>query len=206
MSDLLTMPVTEPMPPAAAVAARQPPRAGAHGTLRLAVGVTAVLLASIALIATIVALAAAGGVRSWLDFPFTGVPATLGEAGRLFAHNATAMLGIFGLLLIAQLAQHRPSGPTRAQQWLRVAGELLLTGVLSANLLVVGGALGAYGTRMVRAVLPHGPVELAAFAVAIALYLKGRHRPLPVDELVRTGALSLALLALAALLEALVSV
>ena len=60
-----------------------------------------------------VRLAAAGRVREWLGFPFTGVPATLEEAARIFAHNAGAMLGICGLLLIAQLAARRPDGPAR---------------------------------------------------------------------------------------------
>ena len=78
--------------------------------------------------------------------------------------------------------------------------------MIAANLLVVGAALGAYGTRMLRAVLPHGPVELAAFALAIALYLQGRHRAIAVRHLIATGAASLGLLAAAAVLEALVIV
>ena len=78
--------------------------------------------------------------------------------------------------------------------------------MIAANLAVVGAALGAYGTRMVRAVLPHGPVELAAFALAIALYLQGRHRAIAVRHLIATGAASLGLLAAAAVLEALVVV
>ena len=32
---------------------------------------------------------------------------------------------------------------------------------------------------MVRAMLPHGPVEVAAYSLALALYLQGRSRPLP---------------------------
>ena len=51
--------------------------------------------------------------------------------------------------------------------------------MIAANVLVVGAALGAYGERMVRAMLPHGPVELAAYALALALYLQGRSRALP---------------------------
>ena len=46
-------------------------------------------------------------------------------------------------------------------------------------MLVVGAAIGAYGTRMVGAMLPHGPVELAAYSLALALYLHGRRRALP---------------------------
>ena len=54
---------------------------------------------------------------------------------------------------------------------------------------------------MARAMLPHGPVELAAFALALALYLQGRRRALPVRYLVTTGAISVMLLAGAAVLE-----
>ena len=50
-------------------------------------------------------------------------------------------------------------------------------------MLVVGAALGGYGTRMVRAMLPHGPVELAAYSLALALYLQGRRRALPAARL-----------------------
>lgn len=144
--------------------------------------------------------------RRWLDYPFTGVPATAREAAAIFAHNARALLGLFGLLLIAQSAARNPGRPSRVQLALRAIAEVILSGVLAANMLVVGAALGAYGTRMVRAMLPHGPVELAAFAVAIALYLQGRTRPLPARQLLVAGAGSAGLLAGAALLEALVIV
>ena len=191
--------------PAARTSAAAPARRGGR-TGGLALRVALGLLAVIAIVAIVVRLAAAGRVRAWLGFPFTGVPATLEEAARIFAHNACAMLGICGLLLIAQLADRRPEGPARTQRYLQVAGEVLLAGVVAANLAVVGAALGAYGTRMARAVLPHGPVELAAFALAIALYLQGRHRAIAVRHLIATGAASLGLLAAAALLEALVVV
>jgi hypothetical protein len=179
--------------------------AGARRTGRLAAQIAVALLVVIALVAVVVRVAAAGLVRGWLDFAFAGVPATVPEAARIFAHNAGAMLGIGGLLLIAQLAARRREGPARTQRYLQAAGELLLAGLIAANLAVVGAALGAYGTRMIRAVLPHGPVELAAFALATALYLQGRHRPLAVPHMLATGTASLALLAIAALLEALIT-
>jgi hypothetical protein len=190
--------------PAARTSAAAPVE-GARRTAGLAARVALGLLAVIAMVALAVRLACAGRVRAWLGFPFTGVPASLEEAARIFAHNAGAMLGIGGLLLIAQLAARRPEGPARTQRYLQVAGELLLAGVIAANLAVVGAALGAYGDRMLRAVLPHGPVELAAFALAIALYLQGRHRALAARHLLTTATASLGLLAAAALLEALVS-
>jgi hypothetical protein len=179
---------------------------GAGRTAQLAAGVALVLLAVIALVATLVRLLAAAPVRAWLGFRFTGVPGTLVEAQRIFAHNARAVLAVVGLLLIAQLAARRPAGPAAAQRWIQAGGELLLAGVIAANLAVVGAALGGYGLRMVRAILPHGPVELAAFAVAIALYAQGRRRALTVRHVIATGAVALGLLEAAALLETLVNV
>jgi hypothetical protein len=175
-------------------------------TATVALGVAGVLLAAIAVVAVLVGVTAGAAAREWLAYPFTGVPATAGEASVIFAHNARALLGVIGLLLIAQVAAHQPNGPGRVQQALRAAGEIVLAGVVAANVLIVGAALGAYGTRMVRAMLPHGPVELAGFATAIALYLQGRHRALPTRQLLLTAAASVLLLAMAALLEALVVV
>jgi hypothetical protein len=124
----------------------------------------------------------------------------------IFAHNIRAILGVFGLLLVAQLAARRPQGPARAQRLILAAGELILTGVIAANVLVLGAGLGAYGERMARAELPHGPVELAAYALALALYRQGRKRILPAGHLAKVAAASVALLALAATLETFVNV
>ena len=121
-------------------------------------------------------------------------------------HNLRAILGVFGLLLIAQLAARHPGGPGRAQRLILAGGELILAGVIAANVLVVGAGLGGYGERMARAELPHGPVELAAYALALALYLQGRRRALPAVHLARVVAVSVALLALAAALETFVNV
>ena len=193
-------------PPTSTATGVPPPSApGARTTAELTVRVALALLAAVAAVALLVRLLAAGRLRGWLGFPFTGVPATLPEAGRIFTHNASAMLGVFGLLLIAQLAARRPQGAATVHRFIQRAGELLLAGVIAANLAVVGAALGAYGPRMARAVLPHGPVELAAFALAIALYLQGRQRLLTLGHLAATTTAALALLAAAAVLEAMVT-
>ena len=89
---------------------------------------------------------------------------------------------------------------------LRRLGEALLAAAVAANLIVIGASFGAYGTRMVRAALPHGPVELAAYSLALALYLQGRTRALPARHMLAVVALSVAMLALAAVLETFVNV
>ena len=119
----------------------------------------------------------------------------------IFANNTRELLGVLGLLLIAQIAARRAGGPTRAQRLLRGRRGSAGSARSRANVLVVGAAVGVYGERMVRAMLPHGPFEVAAYSLALALYLQGRSRPLPAARLAGTIAASVALLALAALLE-----
>jgi hypothetical protein len=83
----------------------------------------------------------------------------------------------------------------------RTGAEIVLGAAVAINVLAVGAAVGAYGTRMVHALLPHGPVELAGFGVALALYLRGRTRALPRNLLVGAIAASVGLLAVAAVME-----
>ena len=163
-------------------------------------------LAGVLIVAALLGVALAGQARAWLGYRFPGLPARPNVAVAIFVHNARAILGVFGLLLIAQLAARHPGGPGRAQRLILAGGELILAGVIAANVLVVGAGLGGYGERMARAELPHGPVELAAYALALALYLQGRSRALPVRHLAKGGAASVALLALAAALETFVNV
>lgn len=167
----------------------------------LALGVASLLVGLTGAVAGATRLLAATPARRRLHYPFTGVPDRVNVAVSIFAHNGRAMAGVFGLLLVVQLAVRNPAGPGRAQRTVRAVGELLLAGLVAANVLVVGASLGAYGTRMARAMLPHGPVELAAFATALALYLQGRRRPLPARQLLMTGGVSVLLLAAAAALE-----
>jgi hypothetical protein len=174
-------------------------------TGRVAMRVSAAIIAAIAAGGTVTRLVAAAPARRWLDYPFTGVPARPGEAAVIAAHNGRALSGIFGLLLIAQVALREPAGPRLAQRALRRAGEALLTGQLAANVLIVAAGLGAYGPRMAQAMLPHGPLELAAFALALALYAQGRRRVLPIGYLLSCGAVSGLLLIGAAALETFVS-
>jgi hypothetical protein len=170
------------------------------------VRISAAIIAAIAAGATMTRLGAAAPARRWLDYPFSGVPARPGEAAVIAAHNGRALSGIFGLLLIAQIALREPAGPRYVQRALGGACEALLTGQLAANALIVAASLGAYGSRMARAMLPHGPFELAAFALAMALYLQGRRRVLPIRYVVTSGAVSAVLLVVAAGLETFVTV
>jgi hypothetical protein len=155
------------------------------------------LLLGSAAVAALVALTCAAAMRSRLRYGFAGVPHTLGQALSILAVNARIAGLVLAMALVVQLRHHQVA-PAR--------GFLAFCDICAAtpaaiNLGVVGVSLGAYGARMLAALLPHGPVELAAFARAGALYLQARCMPLARRHALRSGAVVLALLAAAALLE-----
>jgi hypothetical protein len=177
-----------------------------YGLVRLTATVGGTTIAGSTLVAGAVRVAMAAPIRGRLGYTFRGVPARPDVAIGIFAHNLRAILGVFGLLLVAQIASRATGGSGRVHRATIMVGEGILVGVASANVLVVGAGLGAYGPRMVRAVLPHGPIELAAYSLALGLYLEGRRRALPAAHVAKVAALSLGLLALAAALETFVIV
>jgi hypothetical protein len=177
-----------------------------RSTVRIAGLVAAALTIAVCLIALVVGLTFAAEARHWLAYPFAGIPARPAVAAMIFVHNLRALAAIGGLLLVAQ-SPHWAGNPAPGPiQILQRVGEALLGAVVAANLIVVGASLGAYGLRMFRAALPQGPVELAAYVLALALYLQGRRKPVPSRHVATIGALSIAALALAAVLETFVNV
>ena len=153
-------------------------------------------------------IAAIAPARRLLAFQFRGVPAEPAVAATVFVHNLHALLAIGGALLVAQmpfLVGHA-AVLGRSQWMLRCACEAALAGGVAANVMVIGVSFGAYGSRMARAALPHGPIELAAYSLALALYFQGRHRALPARHILAVAVLSTALLAAAAVLETFVNV
>ena len=178
------------------------------GTLRLACGVATILAIACGGIALVVHVWFAAATRRWLAFPFAGIPARPGEAASIFLHNLRALAAVCGLLLIAQSAYWNPraADPGPLHRIVQRLGEALLGAAVAANVIVVGASFGAYGTRMLRAALPHGPVELAAYSLALSLYLQGRGRPIPARLVLAVLALSVSALAFAAVLETYVNV
>jgi len=176
-------------------------------TAQLAARTAGVITIGVLLVALVVRAGFAASARRWLAFQFAGIPASPGEAASIFIHNLRALAAVLGMLLIAQSGHSaaRNSQPGVVHQTLQRFGEALLSAAVAANVIVVGASFGAYGTRMVRAVLPHGPVEFAAYSLALALYLQGRNRLLPIRHVLAMAALSISVLALAALLETFVN-
>ena len=181
---------------------------GTPETIRLAGRVAASLTVASVLIAVVVRTWFAAAARRWLAYPFTGIPPRFGEAASIFGHNLRALTAVAGLLLIAQsphcnMASSKPGAVHTSLQRL---GEAVLGTGVAVNVSVIGASFGAYGTRMLRAAIPHGPVELAAYSLSLALYLRGRRHPLPVRHILTLEGLSVALLAVAAALETFVTV
>jgi hypothetical protein len=178
-----------------------------RSTLRTAVGVAVALTIAAGAVAAVTSLVFASAARRWLAYPFAGIPARPDEAAAIFLHNVRSLAAVAGLLLVAQSpywAGNNDGGSLHRA--IRFGGEALLAAGVSANVIIVGASLGAYGSRMVRAALPHGPVELAADALAVALYIQGRDKPLPASHALAIAVMSIFLLALAALLETFVNV
>ena len=144
------------------------------------------------------------GSRGWLGFTFPGLAARPAVAVGILAHNLRSLSGVFVLLILARLAPRAPDKRT-ARLGVRL-GEVILAGAITANVAVVAAALGAYRERMVMALMPHGPIELAAYSLAIALYLLDRRRKLPAPYVATVAVACVALLAIAAVLETWVTV
>ena len=170
---------------------------------RDAVAVAGGLTAATAAVAAIVRLGWPAEARRLLDFGFTGVPARLDTAVSIFTGNARLLAAVFAAILVAQSPWLAGRDATRgtALSALTAAVDTLLALSVAVNVALVGSALGAYGNRMAVAMLPHGPIELAAYALALALYLRARRGPLAARHVFAVGVVCLGGLALAALLE-----
>ena len=170
-----------------------------RSALAVAGGLTLAALA----VATVVRVGWAAETRRLLGFAFTGVPARLETAVSIFAGNARLLAAVFAAILVAQspwlAGRDARRGPVMTA--LVAAVDTVLTLAVAVNVALVGAALGAYGNRMAVAMLPHGPLELAAYALALALYLHARRGPIAARHVLAAGSVCLGGLALAALLE-----
>jgi len=174
-----------------------------HGRDTLAICAIAILAA--AAIAIVVKVAFAAQIRGILGFTFPGIDAGPRAAWSIFATNVRKLAAIFGLVLVLQspwLAGDRH--PEDRPSWHPALAKLCdcaVAGALGLTFLVAAAGVGAYGIRMVRAILPHGPIELLAFATALALYRNARRCATPPRQAAALAATCVLALALAALIE-----
>jgi hypothetical protein len=161
-------------------------------TLALAIAMAAAALT----IAVAVKLSMAADVRRQLGFGFAGVPATPDAALSIFTANARLLAVVFAAIALTQVRWSE-----RAAGLLLALTDTVLALEVALNTIVVGAALGAYGSRMLAAMLPHGPVELTVFAFALAVYVRARRTALPARQIATIGIACLSGLALAAAME-----
>lgn len=187
----------------AAHRAARPRRGLPPGALRDATAAALFVLAVVALAAAVTAIGFAAPARDALGFGFGGLPRDGGEVVAVFIHNARLAGVVAGAVIVVQAPRlERDDGTLGATgRGLRTAVDVVLAIAVAANAAVVGIAFGAYGARMVSATATHGPVELAGYAAALALYLRARVRLLRPRPALTLAATALGLLALAALLE-----
>jgi hypothetical protein len=170
---------------------------------REAPAIAAGLVATTLAVAVAVRIMWAADVRRALAFPFAGIPARLDEAASILANNARLLAAVFAAVLVAQSPwigdPDARWGPV--MRALLAAVDAVLALAVALNVALIGAALGAYGARMAAAMLPHGPLELAAYALALGVYVRARREPLSARHVLVVGGCCLGLLAIAALLE-----
>jgi hypothetical protein len=170
---------------------------------------TDAILALLAFIAVVMPIA--GGIaaidsrseRAVLGYGFAHVPRAPGQTLAIVAANLTVLFPFLAMAVLVQArwSCHTPGG-RRAFRWFC---DLVVAIPAFHNLvLVVAGSVGAYGWRMVLSMLPAGPFELAAFALAASVYLRSRRAGFTrgqIGQAARIAALSFAVLLLAAATE-----
>lgn len=140
--------------------------------------------------------------------PFPELPRTPEEVGSIALHNGRILLGAIGAALAVNApwltSAGQPVAPRGAWKAARALCDIVLVLGVARNLITVGIGFAAYRERMLLAILPHGLVELAAFACGLALYLSARRGPVERGVWLTLAGAGGLLLAIAAALEVLV--
>lgn len=170
-------------------------RTSSLGTRALAIGAGVVV--AIACVALVVRLAFADAARDALGLTFPGLPRTLGSFVEVFSANVR----LLGVTVIAAAVAATLRGQGWAGRVPVVVCDLALALGCALHAVLVGAALGGYGSHALAYILPHGPVELAGFAVGLAVYVEARRGTLAPRAAARPLVMAIALLAVAAGLE-----
>lgn len=163
----------------------------------------AALLSIVAAVALVTAVCAGGPVRALLGFGFGHVRRDAAAALSIFDNNIELLCVPLAMAVILQ-ARRQLERPRGRRQYTLFCDVVAIAPAIK-NAIIVGLAVGAYGTRMVLAMLPAGPVEIAAFAVAGYVYLASRNATTPtrLRTLAWPAVAAVVLLAAAAAVEAL---
>jgi hypothetical protein len=169
-------------------------RADLVALTRAAALVAGALLGAAALVALAVIVAGRAGAREALAFSFPELPRTAGEALGILLNNLRVLAGVLLAALVGRAAA------TAFPPLVYVCDGALALATL-VHVVLIGAGIAAYGDRMVAALLPHGPLELAAFALALGLYVRVRRHPLPARVWAATAGAAVLLLTIAAPVE-----
>lgn len=174
-------------------------------TLRRIPTVALVLASMVALgfyYALVTHLAFAGQARRLLAVHFAVIPDRSSEALTIWLHNSRLVLGVaVWTAFIGLLRALAADGRTRRSPIPLWIGDGLLGLWAFATVLAAGVLLGAYGAAQAKAFWPYAPIEVAAWALLIALYIDTRRCLVSVRGVLAGFAGVELLLALAAVLE-----
>lgn len=126
-------------------------------------------------------VAVAVAVAAWVVVTWTG---SAGPAREWFAFGLGAPSGALPETLDVALTNIRLASAPYIAAWalphvprLRPLVDLVLAFLLVGNAACVGAAFGAYGPELASILVPHLPMELAAFSLAGGTYTAARNTP-----------------------------
>lgn len=161
-------------------------------------GTAALTTLALIVVATAVHVTAPATARHLLSFAFPNHPAGLGAAwGILTSNLRLAAAPLAGALLLQMVDRDGHAfKPARALL------DAIIATTLALNVVIVGAGFGAYAAKMLRYALPHGPVELTGYCCALTVYANARASRQQARQAWPLASASVALLAIAAVLEA----
>jgi hypothetical protein len=173
------------------------------GDIKTLARLSAAFLVMVAAVAAITSLWAGGAARALLGFGFGHVRRDAAAALSIFLNNLELLCVPLAMATVVQ-ARHQLERQQARQRYVLFCDVVAIAPAIK-NAVIVGISVGAYGSRMVLATLPAGPVEIVSFALAANVYLASRNAPKPSAgrRLARPAVAAIGLLAAAALLEAL---
>ena len=180
----------------------RPQRAGhtryPTGAALLLARTAALIMLALIVVAVAVHLTAPATVRRLLSFAFPNHPPGLGAAWGILAANLRLAAAPLAGAVLLRLA----SRDGRAFKSGRALLDAIIAMILGLNVVIVGAGFGGYGAKVIRYALPHSPVELAGYCCAIAVYTSARAGRVQARHAWLLASASVALLAVAAALEA----
>jgi hypothetical protein len=156
-------------------------------------------IAAVGLVAVVIHLFFVHYARRSVDLTMAGLPRRdFGEWWQLFSWNLRHLIVPLAATGLVWLRGARPSRPAL---WFEAAVALFVLEEVAVNVLWIGEAVGGYGLAATWWLAPHGPLELAAYATALAIWIQALRRRLTLRLAAQGAGASVAMLAVAAAIE-----